>query len=82
MPTITIRLSGESVTREQKDALVSKSTDMIREILHEHFETTGVLIEETGRASWRRGSDTVLHRFRSPKEYERCLNDRWQGRKT
>jgi 4-oxalocrotonate tautomerase family enzyme len=46
MPIVTIQLTGGPVTQQQKDALVSRSTDMIREILHQNPTITGVVIEE------------------------------------
>lgn len=81
MPIITIQLTGEPVTQAQRDALISRSTSMIKEVLHQDPRTTGVLIEESGAAGWGKGRQAVTHRFRSPKEYERCLITRWQANK-
>ena len=81
MPIITIQLTGKPVTQEQKDALIARSTTMIKEILHQDPHTTGVLVEESGAAGWGKGRHTVTHRFRNPKEYERCLIKRWQANK-
>ena len=82
MPIITIQLTGEPVTQEQRDALIARSTTMIKEVLHQDPQSTGVLIEESVVGDWRKGWHTVTHRFRSPKEYERCLIKRWHANKT
>jgi len=79
MPVITIRLTGSPVTQEQKEELVSRSTDMMRDILHQDPKITGVLIEEVGDESWSARRNSVTHRFRSQEEYERCLMTRWQS---
>lgn len=50
MPIITIHLTGEPVTQEQRDALIARSTIMIKDVLHQDPQATGVLIEETGAA--------------------------------
>lgn len=78
MPIITIQLWGAAVTQPQKDAIVSRSIDMVREVLHQDPQMTGVLIEELGAESWSGLSNPVIHRFRSTKEYQQCLSARWQ----
>ncbi len=78
MPIITIQLSGGPVTQLQKDALVARSIDMVREVLHQDPQMTGVLIEERGAESWGDTLNPVIHRFRSTKEYQQCLSARWQ----
>lgn len=78
MPIITIQLSGAAVTQPQKDALVSRSIDMVRDVLHQDPQTTSVMIEELGAESWSGLSNPVIHRFRSTKEYQQCLSARWQ----
>jgi len=79
MPIITIQLTGEPVTQAQRDALILRSTAMLMEVLHQDLQATGVLIEESGTAGWVKGRQAVTHRYRSPKEYERCLIKRWQA---
>ncbi|GKS64476.1 hypothetical protein YTPLAS72_17800 [Nitrospira sp.] len=78
MPIITIQLSRGPVTQLQKDALVARSIDMVRDVLHQDPQTTGVLIEERGAESWSGALNPVIHRFRSTKEYQQCLSARWQ----
>ena len=78
MPIITIQLWGAAVTQPQKDAIVSRSIDMVREVLHQDPQMTGVLIEELGAESWSGLANPVIHRFRSTKEYQQCLSARWQ----
>lgn len=78
MPIITIQLSGGPVTQLQKDALVARSIDMVRDVLHQEPQTTGVLIEELGVESWSGSLNPVLHRFRGTKEYQQCLSARWR----
>lgn len=78
MPIITIQLSGCPVTQRQKDALVARSIDMVRDALHQDPQMTGVLIEERGAESWSGSLNPVIHRFRSTKEYQQCLSARWQ----
>ncbi|MGE3151945.1 MAG: 4-oxalocrotonate tautomerase family protein [Nitrospiraceae bacterium] len=82
MLIVTIQLTDGSVTQEQKNALVARSTAMVKEVLHLDPRTTGVLIEETGVASWGARQNPVTHRFRNPREYERCLITRWHRKKT
>ena len=78
MPIITIQLWGAAVTQPQKDAIVSRSIDMVREVLHQDPQMTGVLIEELGAESWSGLANPEIHRFRSTKEYQQCLSARWQ----
>jgi len=77
MPIITIQLTGSTVTQDQKDALVAKSTMMVSEVLSMDPGATGVVIEETGAVAWGMRTGRVTHRFRSPGEHEHCLITRW-----
>jgi len=52
MPYINIQITDEGVTREQKQALISESTELLKNILGKDPRTTFVVIEEIPTDNW------------------------------
>jgi len=52
MPYINIQITDEGVTREQKQALISASTELLKNILGKDPRTTFVVIEEIPTDNW------------------------------
>lgn len=55
MPYINIRVTGKPVTKDQKNALIKDSTDMIERVLGKPPEITWVVIDEVPADSWGAG---------------------------
>ena len=62
MPYVTIRVTGEPVTKEQNDALISRTTDMIEDVLGKDPEITWVVVEEIPTNRWGIGGRTYADR--------------------
>jgi 4-oxalocrotonate tautomerase len=52
MPFVTIRLTQDGVTKEQKAELIKRTTDMLVEVLNKNSATTHVIIEEVPTENW------------------------------
>ena len=52
MPYVNIKVTKEGVTREQKERLVSETTEMLRVVLNKNPATTFVIIEEVETDNW------------------------------
>ncbi|RYZ80161.1 MAG: 4-oxalocrotonate tautomerase family protein [Moraxellaceae bacterium] len=52
MPFVTIKVANESITKEQKAALISGVTDLLEQVLNKHPATTYVVIEEIHPDNW------------------------------
>jgi len=52
MPYINIQVTDEGVTREQKQQLISASTQLLQDILGKDPRTTFVVIEEVPTDNW------------------------------
>lgn len=52
MPYVNIKVTKEGVTREQKERLVSETTEMLRVVLNKNPATTFVTIEEVETDNW------------------------------
>ncbi|AWB65898.1 4-oxalocrotonate tautomerase [Saccharobesus litoralis] len=52
MPIVTIQVTDEGVSHEQKAELIKRSTDMLSQVLNKDPQTTFVLIEEIALENW------------------------------
>ena len=52
MPIVTIQITREGTTREQKVALIKGATDLLSEVLHKPPALTFVVIEEVELEDW------------------------------
>lgn len=52
MPIVTIQVTREGVTREQKAALIKGATDLLAEVLNKSPALTHVIIEEVELDNW------------------------------
>lgn len=59
MPYVHIRVTDESVTREQKAELVARSTQMLVDVLGKDPSTTVVVIDEVPTENWGVGGELV-----------------------
>ena len=62
MPIINIRLTDEGVTRAQKQALITASTELVRDVLGKEPATSFVLIDEVPTDNWGVGGESVTRR--------------------
>ncbi|QVM94762.1 4-oxalocrotonate tautomerase family protein [Pseudomonas sp. SORT22] len=59
MPYVHIRVTDESVTREQKQQLIEQTTAMLERVLNKPPSSTFVVIEEVNTDNWGVGGETV-----------------------
>jgi len=59
MPYVNIQVTDEGVSREQKQAIVTATTNMLRDILGKTPATTFVVIEEVSTDNWGLGGELV-----------------------
>jgi 4-oxalocrotonate tautomerase len=52
MPIITIQVTGNPVTPDQKRALINESTEMMERVLDKPKDKTWVLIDEVPLGNW------------------------------
>lgn len=52
MPFVNIKVTEEGVTREEKAALISGVTELLREVLGKPPSTTHVVIDEVPMDNW------------------------------
>lgn len=64
MPYVTIRVTGDKVTKEQNEALIRRTTDMIEDVLGKDPEITWVVVEEIPTDKWGIGGETYAARQR------------------
>jgi 4-oxalocrotonate tautomerase len=62
MPFVTIRITQDGVTKEQKAELIQRTTDMLVEVLNKNPETTHVIIEEVHTDNWGLGGEQTTER--------------------
>jgi len=62
MPYVTIRVTGDKVTEEQNNALISRTTEMIEDVLGKDPEITWVVVEEIPADRWGIGGKTYAER--------------------
>ncbi|KKD61700.1 4-oxalocrotonate tautomerase [Grimontia sp. AD028] len=59
MPYINIKVTDEGVTKEQKEALIKGTTQLMVDVLNKNPETTFVVIDEVNTDNWGIGYDQV-----------------------
>jgi 4-oxalocrotonate tautomerase len=52
MPYVNIKVTDEGVSREQKQALIATTTNMLQEVLGKSPASTFVVIEEVPTDNW------------------------------
>lgn len=62
MPYVNIRITRESVTREQKQALISGVTTLLQDVLGKNPATTFVIIDEVDTDNWGISGESVTVR--------------------
>jgi len=58
MPVIIVK-TVKGATQDQKDLLIEKMTDLMREVLGKNPETTHIIIEEVAEENWGLRGKTV-----------------------
>jgi 4-oxalocrotonate tautomerase len=59
MPYINIKITDENVTKEQKQALIKGTTQLMVDVLNKDPATTFVVIDEVSLDNWGIGYDQV-----------------------
>ncbi len=59
MPYVNIKVTDENVTREQKQALIKGTTQLLVDVLDKDPATTFVVIDEVNIDNWGIGFDQV-----------------------
>ncbi len=62
MPYVNIKITNEGVSAEQKAALISGVTDLLRTVLGKNPATTVVVIDEVETDNWGIGGEPVTRR--------------------
>ncbi|MDX2462525.1 MAG: 4-oxalocrotonate tautomerase family protein [Gammaproteobacteria bacterium] len=61
MPYVHIQVTDEGVSREQKQKLISATTNLLRDVLGKNPATTFVVIEEVPTDNWGVGGELVTN---------------------
>ena len=59
MPYVNIQVTNEGVSREQKQELITATTNMLRDVLGKNPSSTFVVIEEIDTDNWGVGGELV-----------------------
>jgi len=59
MPYVNIKITKEGVTKEQKEALIQGTTQLLVDVLDKNPATTFVVIDEVDTDNWGIGFDQV-----------------------
>lgn len=59
MPYVNIKITDEEVTKEQKQALIKGTTQLLVDVLNKKPSTTFVVIDEVNTDNWGIGYDQV-----------------------
>ncbi len=59
MPYVNIKVTDEGVTRKQKEALITATTQLLKDVLNKDPATTFVVVEEVPTDSWGVGGELV-----------------------
>jgi len=59
MPYVHIRVTDEGVSREQKQELITATTNLLRDVLGKNPSSTFVVIEEVPTDNWGVGGELV-----------------------
>ena len=62
MPYVNIRITDESVTKEQKQALIAGATQLLVDVLNKNPATTVVVIDEVNTDNWGVGGEQITER--------------------
>ena len=62
MPYVNIKITKDGVTTEQKQALITGVTDLLKTVLGKNPATTVVIIEEVETDNWGIGGESVSER--------------------
>ena len=62
MPYVSIRITREGATAEQKAALIRGATQLLVDVLGKNPQTTVVVIDEVETDNWGIGGETVTER--------------------
>lgn len=62
MPFVTIRITDDGVTKDQKAELIRRTTDMLVDVLGKNPATTHVIIEEVPTDNWGVSGEQVTER--------------------
>ena len=62
MPYVNIKITDESVTREQKEQLIPGVTHLLGDVLGKNPKTTVVVIDEVNIDNWGIGGESVTVR--------------------
>ena len=62
MPYVSIRITREGATTEQKAALIRGATQLLVDVLGKNPQTTVVVIDEVDTDNWGVGGETVTER--------------------
>ncbi|ASL28939.1 MULTISPECIES: tautomerase family protein [Azotobacter] len=67
MPFVSIRLTRDGITREQKAQVIREITETLQRVLDKRPELTHILIEEVDTDNWGyAGMTTTEYRGRTP----------------
>jgi len=67
MPYVNIKITKEGATKEQKDELIKRATQMLVDVLNKNPETTVVVIDEVETDNWGIGGIAVTERRKMSK---------------
>lgn len=62
MPFVNIKITKDSATAEQKEALIKGTTDLLVKVLNKNPATTVVVIDEVDTDNWGIGGETITNR--------------------
>ena len=62
MPYVHMKLTPEGITKEKKETLMRKVTELLRDELDKNPETTIITIEEVPTDNWGIGGESVTRR--------------------
>jgi 4-oxalocrotonate tautomerase len=62
MPYVSIRITREGATADQKAALIRGATQLLVDVLGKNPQTTVVVIDEVETDNWGIGGETVTER--------------------
>ncbi len=68
MPYVNIKVTDEGVTKEQKQALIKGTTQLLVDVLNKDPASTFVVIDEVNTDNWGIGFDQVTELRRAVKE--------------
>jgi 4-oxalocrotonate tautomerase len=64
MPYVSVRITKEGATQEQKAEVIRRMTQVLVDVLNKNPETTVVVIDEVEADNWGIGGTTVTERRR------------------